>query len=191
MRKGGGKNKGSEFERNISKRLSLWWTEDDRDDIFWLTSGSGARATMRAKKGIKTKYQYGDISFTDPLGKSLVNYFLIELKTGYSDLGILILVDGKQKAPVLVKWWQKAEEEKEFGERKAAMLIIKRDYKHPVIVFDSSTFSKLENFCGEWKKDIASIYLTAIEKKLIVIPLYSFLEWCDAISMKMFVRDSL
>lgn len=183
--------KGSDWERNISKRFSLWWTEEDREDVFWRTSGSGARATTRAKQGKKTKYQYGDLTFTDPIGKILIDYFLIELKRGYPDLGILILVDGKQKIPVLVKWWQKAEEEKEFGKRKAVMLIIKRDYKHPIIVFDSSTFFGLENFCGEWKKDIASIYLTAIEKKLIVVSLYPFLEWCDVTTIKMFIRDSL
>lgn len=182
--------KGSEWERKIAKKLSLWWSDDERDDIFWRTPGSGARATIRAKQGKTTKHQYGDLTFTDPTGKLLIDYFLIELKRGYPDLGILILVDGKQKVPVLVKWWQKAEEEKEFGERKAVILIIKRDYKHPIIVFDERTLSKLENFCGEWKKDIASIYLTAIEKKLIVIPLYPFLQFCSSETMRLFIRES-
>lgn len=191
MRKGGGKNKGSEFERKIAKKLSLWWTEGNRDDIFWLTSGSGARATVRAKKNIKTKYQYGDISFTDPLGKSLIDYFLIELKTGYPDLGIMLLIDGKQKSPVLVKWWNKAKEEKEFGKRKAVLLVIKRDYKHPVMVFDQKTFSIIESYVGTWEKDIISIYLTAIKRNLVVVSLYLFLEYCSSETMRLFIKDSL
>lgn len=191
MRKGGGKNKGSEFERKIAKKLSLWWTEEKRDDIFWLTAGSGARATVRAKNGVETKYQYGDISFIDPEGKSLVDYFLIELKTGYPDLGIMLLIDGKQKNPVLVKWWNKAENEKEFGKRKATILIIKRDYKHPIIVFDQRTFSKIESYAGVWKKDIISIYLTAIKRSLVVIPLYPFLEYCSSETIRLFIKDSL
>ena len=35
MRSGGGKQKGSAFEREICKKLSLWFTENERDDIFF------------------------------------------------------------------------------------------------------------------------------------------------------------
>lgn len=182
-------SKGADWERKISKQLSLWWTEDENDAVYWRSAGSGARATMRAKKGLKTRYQYGDIAFTDPIGAPLIDYFLIELKVGYPALGTLVLIDGKQKNPLLIKWWLKAEEEKEFGERKAVMLIIKRDYKHPIIVFDSKTFSKLEAYCGEWEKDILSIYLTTIRKKLIVVPLYIFFEYCSAETMRLFIKD--
>ena len=184
-------SKGPDWERNISKRLSLWWTEDDRDDIFWRTSGSGARATVRAKKGIKTKYQYGDLTFTDPVGKPLIDYFLIELKRGYPDLGVLLLIDGKQKVPVLVKWWKKAEKERQFGERKAAILIIKRDFKHPIIVFACDVFSRIESFCGEWEGNIVSVYLTAIEEKLIIVPLYPFLKYCSAENMRLFMESEI
>jgi len=181
--------KGSDWERTVSKRFSLWWTDGDRDDIFWRTSVSGARATIRAKQGKKTKNQYGDLSFTDPIGKPLIDYFLVELKRGYPDLGVLLLIDGRQKIPVLVKWWKKAEEERIFGERNAAILIIKRDFKHPIIVFDCEVFSRIESFCGEWKMDIISVYLTAIEQKLVIVPLYPFLEWCSPKSMSMFIES--
>ncbi len=59
--------KGSNFEREICKLLSLWWTNDKRDDIFWRTSGSGARATTRSKTKQKTFGQYGDVQATDPI----------------------------------------------------------------------------------------------------------------------------
>jgi len=181
--------KGAAWEREVSKKLSLWFTNNSRDDIFWRSSGSGARATVRAKKNIKSKNQYGDISFTDPIGELFVNYFLIELKRGYSDLGIMLLVDGRQKDPVLIKWWLKAEEEKKFGDRKAVMLIIKRDFKHPVIVFDRKTFSKMELICGEWADNIISIFLTGLNDNLIVIPFYSFLKYFSSESMKLFLEN--
>lgn len=90
--------KGSEFEREISKRLSLWWSDGKRDDIFWRTSGSGARATTRRKKSQKTAYEYGDITFTDPDGKPFIDYFLVELKRGYSGGGRL---DAKRLVEIL------------------------------------------------------------------------------------------
>lgn len=43
--------KGSVFEREICKALGRWWTDGERDDIFWRTAGSGARATCRLERG--------------------------------------------------------------------------------------------------------------------------------------------
>lgn len=75
--------KGSAFEREICKKLSLWWTHGNRDDVFWRTSNSGGRATIRAKGEQKTFGQYGDIQATDPIGQQLLDRFTIECKTGY------------------------------------------------------------------------------------------------------------
>ena len=36
--------KGSEFEREMCKCLSLWWTDSKRDDVFWRSAQSGGRA---------------------------------------------------------------------------------------------------------------------------------------------------
>lgn len=76
--------KGSDYERELCKRLSLWWTNDRRDDIYWRTDGSGARATVRSKKKQKTANSYGDMSFLDPIGEPLINFALFEFKRGYS-----------------------------------------------------------------------------------------------------------
>lgn len=75
--------KGGQFEREICKQLSLWWTNDVRDDIFWRTSSSGARATQRTKQNKTTFGQYGDVQATDPIGQRLMDIVCIELKRGY------------------------------------------------------------------------------------------------------------
>lgn len=77
-------SKGSQFERDICRELSLWWTGGERDDIFWRTSQSGGRSTTRAKKGKKTFGQSGDIQAVDPLGRPLLDLVTIELKKGYN-----------------------------------------------------------------------------------------------------------
>lgn len=79
-----GNKKGSSFERKICKQLSLWWTDGERDDVFWRSSQSGGRATQRAKKGKTTYGSYGDIAAVDPYGEPLLKLFTIELKRGRS-----------------------------------------------------------------------------------------------------------
>lgn len=76
-------NKGSSFEREISKQLSLWWTYGEREDVFWRSQASGARATQRKKQGKNTFGQVGDITSTDPISQPFVDLFTIELKKGY------------------------------------------------------------------------------------------------------------
>ncbi len=83
-------SKGFDFEREIVKLFSLWWTQDldePRDDIFYKTSGSGARHTSRMKKGISTYNSAGDMGFLDPLGKPFIEKFLVEMKRGYTNTG--------------------------------------------------------------------------------------------------------
>jgi len=75
--------KGSNFEREVSKELSLWTTNGVRDDIYWRSSQSGGRATIRARQGKKTANSAGDICFIDPIGKPLLDIFVLELKNGY------------------------------------------------------------------------------------------------------------
>ncbi len=76
--------KGSQFERDIARQLSLWWTDGKDDAVFWRTSQSGGRATQRGKKGQHTFGHYGDISAVNPIGQPLVQFFTIELKRGRS-----------------------------------------------------------------------------------------------------------
>lgn len=94
--------KGGAFEREISKKLSLWWSEGKRDDIFWRSSQSGGRATFRGKKGKDTFGSHGDIAALDPIGAPLIKLFCFELKTGKShgapeDLIYRKMPNGKSK----------------------------------------------------------------------------------------------
>jgi hypothetical protein len=80
-----------DFERTFAVELGLWWC--GREDVFWRSSGSGARATTRAKRGKATAGQHGDIAATDPVGAPLMAVLSFELKDGYSSQGIHDLLD--------------------------------------------------------------------------------------------------
>ena len=84
-----GSAKGSAFERSVCKTLSLWFSKGKRDDLFWRTSGSGARATVRGKKGKSTISGHGDIEATCSEGKLLTEWTCWELKCGYDDVDFL------------------------------------------------------------------------------------------------------
>ncbi|KKM85708.1 hypothetical protein LCGC14_1286300 [marine sediment metagenome] len=181
--------KGADWERTVCKFLSKWWTDNKRDDIFWRTAGSGGRATMRQKQGKKTRYQYGDMTIDDPIGKPFIDFFLVEMKRGYSDLNFLSLIDGKQKKPELIEWWKKAEEEKELGDRKQTILILKRDYKIPIIIMTKHLFGLIEDYINVWEHtNVMDLYLDE-KYNLTIVPLYPFLEYCDSKTMKLFMRN--
>ena len=51
MRKGGGKDKGADYERECARELSKWFTYGNNTEGFWRSGGSGSMGTRRAAKG--------------------------------------------------------------------------------------------------------------------------------------------
>lgn len=129
-------NKGSTFERDIARKLSLWWTDGDRDDVFWRTSQSGGRASVRAKKGQKTHGSYGDIAAVDPIGEPLIQTVTIELKRGYKKWSFLDIMDKSPKAALQTfeKFWKQVKEDSKNAGTPYSMIIFKRDRREPCVV---------------------------------------------------------
>ncbi len=180
MKKGASKRKGNQYEREICKQLSLWWTQDlnePRDDVFWLCSQSGGRATTRAKQGIKTAYSYGDVTFIDPIGKPFIDSCLIELKRGYTkDISVLDFIDKKKGVPVLAKWWEKGVKEKELAGRKYTIILFRRDRHISCILLNLQMARDMEDWFGHTPNE--SIQIKTTDFNFVVIKLESFLDWC-------------
>jgi hypothetical protein len=123
MRAGGGKSKGSSFERLICNELSKWISKGERDDLFWRSAMSGGRATVGRKKGIKRDAQAGDISAIDAEGNCLTNLFSIECKS-YASLVIDTLVFPKKGG--MVSFWKQCRTDAEAA-MKQPMLIAKQN----------------------------------------------------------------
>ena len=103
MRKGGGKGKGSNFEREICSALSLWTTNGASVDVYWRAAMSGGRATVA--KG--TVRQSGDITAVAPEGHILTDQFYLECKA-YKLLSFDCFFKGKGQ---LIDFWKVAEKE--------------------------------------------------------------------------------
>lgn len=131
--------KGAAFEREICKKLSSWWTYDDRDDVFWRSSQSGGRATVRFRKGKSTAGSYGDICALDPIGEPLLKIFTIELKRGeyVKHPGDLLDCSGSPDCHPFLGAVDQAIEAHERAGSLSWLLIVKRDRKHSTVFFPS------------------------------------------------------
>ena len=135
MRKGGGKKKGSQFEREVCKALSLWVTNGKRGDVFWRSAMSGGRATM-----FSDVRQCGDICAVAPEGVPLTDHYFIECKA-YRDLQIeRWLVTGRGK---LADFWQETKDQAKIHKREP--LLIFRQNGLPIMFLSFKQYSSIRN----------------------------------------------
>ena len=106
MSKVNGKSKGSRYEIKLTKMISLWWTDNERDDIFYKSPGSGARFTSRRKINLTTTNQDGDMSAYHEDGMQLTNKLSFEFKH-YKDLSLHTLITGSSGIDGILKFWIK------------------------------------------------------------------------------------
>lgn len=140
-----GRGKGSQFERDLCRLLSLWWTAGEREDVFWRTSQSGGRSTTRAKKGKKTFGQCGDIQATDPIGRPLLEVVTIEAKKGYNKETAFNALDKPKRFGKTVQCgWEQFVEQAEREAREAGtdnwLVIHKRDSREAIVYMPERFF---------------------------------------------------
>lgn len=129
-------SKGSKFERDLCRQLSMWWSHNKRDDIFWRSSASGARAKVRGRAGKSTYGQHGDICATDPIGDPLIRALSIEAKRGYNRSTVADLLDcPSSSAPqVLEQFLAQTIESAKHSKSFSWLLITKRDKRDPLVI---------------------------------------------------------
>lgn len=135
--------KGSSFEREICKRLSKWWTYDSRDDVFWRSSMSGGRSTVRFRRGLRTAGGDGDICALDPIGQPLLSLFTVELKRGRShgDPGDLLDCSGSLACHPFLATLDQAKTAADAAGT-SWLLICKRDRRKIAAYFPTSCLTK-------------------------------------------------
>jgi len=115
MKPGAGKRKGSSFEREFCKALSIWWTDGRDKDVFWRTHSSGARHGIQQEAG--------DVMAIKPEGNLLADKLLIELKCWRVDNLLLDLLREDKKS-MLEDAWIKCIKEAEEN-KKMPLLVVK------------------------------------------------------------------
>lgn len=131
------KRKGNSFEIEVSKRLSLWLTDNDRDDIFWRSINSGALQTIR-ESGMEN--HAGDIASVHSLGDKFISKCVLECKS-YKDVCLWSMISTPNSdGDNIIGWWNK-----HLGVSRSVnrhpILIVKQNYK-PIMFFCSYVFGQ-------------------------------------------------
>lgn len=135
--------KGSQFERDTCRQLSEWWSGGEREDIFWRTATSGARATTRTRQGKGTFGQYGDIQATDPIGQPLLDLITFELKRGYPRVSPLDFFVSTETP--WIKWLGQASNSAAGAGTPYWMVVWKRDRRDSLAIYPALLDSYLES----------------------------------------------
>lgn len=175
------KDKGSTFERDTCRELSLWWTAGERDDIFWRTAGSGSRATNRMKQGQPTAGAYGDMTFTDSIGEPLLHLCCFEFKRGYGNWCLLDVIDKRPMKGVCVpstveRFWEQAVQSAEDAHAKYPVVIFRRDKRKTCILSLKMFMSDLSLYVGTYRKN--RIFMHLCGYPVFVTTLCNFLGYC-------------
>jgi len=127
--------KGAAYEREVCRLLSLWWSGEERDDLFWRSANSGAMAKTRSKVGKNTFGQYGDVQATDPEGQPLLDVFTIELKRGYNHTSFADMLDKREKAAEQLweTFFHQVRQDTENARSLAWMVIWRRDRREAIV----------------------------------------------------------
>jgi hypothetical protein len=136
-------SKGSAFEREISKRLSLWYTQNGEvsPDIFYRTSNSGGRATVNKRF---MKGQHGDITAINPIGNALIDKVTIELKRGYKGCDMMSILDRpeRNKPSIFEQFLDQAMRQRDDAKTPYFWLITKRDGRDILITVPTMFYVK-------------------------------------------------
>lgn len=131
MRPGGGKLKGSQFERDIGAALSLWLSDGEKKDLLCRTVGSGGQYTFACTRGTNAGIP-GDLRSQHPMADEFCKHFVIECKH-WKDLNISQFLE---KQGELYKALVKVRQEG-VKENKSWMLIAKQNHKKTLLFMPS------------------------------------------------------
>ena len=148
-RAGGGKHKGGEFEREVCRKLSMWVSKGQNQDVFWRSAMSGGRATVARKRGVMLNRQAGDICAVAPEGHVFTNEFYLETKH-YKDLQIASFL--LQDVGRLAKFWRETEAHAK-AYNKAPILIAKQNFVPVLFIANYNAkwnwpAPRIKTYCG-------------------------------------------
>lgn len=180
MKKGHSKSKGSGFEREIAKMLSLFWSDQKHKDLCWRSTSSGARGTVQRTA---TKAYHGDLASTSPLMDNFFETFCLELKF-YKDVDISEVLRGCKSK--ILTWWTQCKKSAVLSHR-IPILIYKSNNRPIYLVCDHRALCMGRSFIAKpWAMPMVSL-----GNKLHILPFEEVLKQLDITQVKDFVNGSL
>lgn len=122
------KRKGSSFERELCRDLSLWVSRAEHEDLFWRSAMSGGRGTIRVDKHGAQKVS-GDICSVRREGHIFTDWWHVEAKH-VKDMELTSFAL-KDTGFLAIEWRRCVRQAK--SHRKLPMLVVKQN-RFPIIV---------------------------------------------------------
>ena len=140
------RGKGSSFERDVARQLSLWASYGEADDWYWRSSQSGGRATTRfMSQGKRTAGHHGDLAPTCREAHFFTDKITIELKRGYNHVTVADLLDRPKqlKQQGLEAFVEQAVRAALGAGTKHWLVVHKRDLREPLAYLPGRLYSAL------------------------------------------------
>lgn len=136
--------KGGQYERELSRDISLWMSHGKNDNCVWRSSNSGGRATVRAKTGKETKEHASDFSAVNKIGRMFLRRFTPELKRGYNAKGNVFINDcvtaAERKVHTLRDWIKQVQRCQKKTGTPHWILIHRPDNRKAIVYMDLPAF---------------------------------------------------
>ena len=167
--------KGSQYERDFCRALSLWWTGGSDDNCFWRTSNSGGRMTVRGRKGKSTASHCGDIAALDDRGRTLVETITLELKRGYSRSTPCDILDKPERGAEQQwgQWFEQARGSAKLAGTPYWAVVARRDRRTSVVWMPQQLWADLQL---SFYQNITAMTLRADAKTVCGMRLIDFFE---------------
>lgn len=187
MRQGASKEKGSGWEREIGRILSMWWTAGERKDVLYRRDVGGHFAFKYnlGKKGLS-----GDIMAIDPIAVLFQDAVSVEAKFYKAEASILFEAVLGKRTQVL-QWWQQCEGDA-ISEEKVPWLIVKFNHRIPFIMMPNEFYMQTVEKLGMPKGVRTILFIKlhfedTIYNTLVTLKLEDFLNWCTPDIIKNYV----
>lgn len=140
--------KGSNFEREMARAISLWWTKGVHDDCLWRVLGSGGMATRKERSGKSTTHaSFNDIEPKTADAHAFTDHVICELKRGYKGWSITDVLDSKN--PKKQKWAEFFDQTTyawKASKRAWWLVIFKRDQRKIMVALCPDLWLKIKGF---------------------------------------------
>jgi len=123
MKPGQGKNKGSNFEREVGRYISLWLSNGERDDLASRTECSGGKFTATGKGSP------GDLNSSHPICYPFFEAVLVECKC-WASLGLYDFLMGRGELLLALK---KTVEQAEKIQ-KYPLMVVRQNRSHDLFI---------------------------------------------------------
>lgn len=126
--------KGSTWEREVAKTLTVWLTGTPKPYVWWRMPSSGAMATISEEN----KELSGDIMPMRPEGAFLTDKYSIECKVGYPSSSFHKHLKGV-KNDEITDFWKQCNRDADLADKKP-MLIYKKKMQNSLIGIEEGDY---------------------------------------------------